>query len=157
MLLEAPLAPHTRASFSYKKRRPFQFPFPHQLANATEQDFAALGMGYRSKYLFRLVQQMKDGNLECFLSRLSLLKGQELQKTLCSLYGVGPKVADCIALFALHRLGPVSGGNSHFQAVLSQYYPLGFPEERYAGFQGVMQQHLFYCHRLGVLESQQPA
>lgn len=152
----SPIAPIPELAFPTKKEDLFQFPFPHQLANATEQDFAALGMGYRSKYLFRLVQQMKDGNLECFLSRLSLLKGQELQKTLCSLYGVGPKVADCIALFALHRLDrfPV---DTHISAVLSQYYPLGFPEERYAGFQGVMQQYLFYCHRLGVLESQQPA
>ena len=70
----------------------------------------------------------------------------------CSLYGVGPKVADCIALFALHRLDrfPV---DTHISAVLSQYYPLGFPEERYAGFQGVMP--VSYTH-LDVYKRQAP-
>lgn len=151
----SPLAFTSGSAFSIKEEL-FQFPSPDQLAHATEQDFADLGMGIRAKYLFRLVQQMKNGNWEGFLSQLSSLKGQELQKTLCSLYGVGPKVADCIALFGLHRLDrfPV---DTHISAVLSQYYPLGFPEERYLGFQGVMQQYLFYCHRLGLLESQQPA
>ena len=60
-------------------------------------------------------------------------------------------------VWGFEYMGTTRTVDTHISAVLSQYYPLGFPEERYAGFQGVMQQYLFYCHRLGVLESQQPA
>ena len=59
------------------------------------------------------------------------------------LSGVGGKVADCICLFALHHLEafPV---DTHIKKVLDEQYPEGFPFERYAGFQGVLQQYIFY-------------
>lgn len=62
---------------------------------------------------------------------------------LMRLCGVGGKVADCICLFALHHLEafPV---DTHIKKVLEEQYPEGFPFERYAGFQGVLQQYIFY-------------
>ena len=67
----------------------------------------------------------------------------EARKELMKLCGVGGKVADCICLFALHHLEafPV---DTHIKKVLDARYPEGFPFDRYQGFQGVLQQYIFY-------------
>ena len=62
---------------------------------------------------------------------------------LLKLFGVGEKVADCICLFALHHLDafPV---DTHIRQVLEQHYKRGFPNRRYKGIRGIMQQYIFY-------------
>ena len=64
------------------------------------------------------------------------------------MYGVGTKVAACIALFGLHRLEafPV---DTHIRQALERHYPQGFPE-KYRDFQGVLQQYMFTesCFRI---------
>ena len=62
---------------------------------------------------------------------------------LMTLFGVGEKVADCICLFSLHQLQafPV---DTHIRQVLDIHYKRGFPNRRYRGIQGVMQQYIFY-------------
>lgn len=123
----------------------YAFPSPEQLREATLEDFTAAGLGYRAKYLLRLVKDMKDGGLQSFLEKAEKLEDHQVRRLLLELYGIGPKVADCIALFGLHRLNmfPV---DTHISAVLSEVYPQGFPREFYHGFCGVMQQYLFYYH-----------
>ena len=68
---------------------------------------------------------------------------REARAELLKLYGVGPKVADCICLFGLHQLEafPV---DTHIRQALEKHYPEGFPFEKYSGFQGVLQQFIFY-------------
>lgn len=53
------------------------------------------------------------------------------------------KVADCICLFALHELDafPV---DTHIRQALDAHYKRGFPNRRYKGMRGVMQQYIFY-------------
>ena len=65
------------------------------------------------------------------------------KEELLKCYGVGEKVADCICLFALHDLDafPV---DTHIRQVLDEHYRRGFPNRRYMGFRGVMQQYIFY-------------
>ena len=65
------------------------------------------------------------------------------RKELLGLYGVGEKVADCICLFGLHQLDafPV---DTHIRQALDVHYKRGFPNRRYKGCRGVMQQYIFY-------------
>jgi N-glycosylase/DNA lyase len=60
--------------------------------------------------------------------------------------GVGPKVANCVALFGYHRIEafPVDVWISR---VLAEHYPQGFPFGLYEGFAGVIQQYMFYYAR----------
>ena len=69
---------------------------------------------------------------------------QELLK----LFGVGEKVADCICLFGLHHLEafPV---DTHISQALAGHYKRGFPNRRYKGVQGIMQQYIFYYELFG--------
>ena len=57
-------------------------------------------------------------------------------------------MADCICLFALHHLEafPV---DTHIRQALERHYRRGFPNRRYRGFQGVMQQYIFYYELTG--------
>ena len=77
----------------------FAFPTREQLLTATEGDFAALGAGYRAKYLFQVLRQIDEKTL----AEWQNLATGELRAKLVSLAGVGPKVADCILLFGYGR------------------------------------------------------
>lgn len=72
----------------------------------------------------------------------------QAKEELLKLYGIGVKVADCICLFALHHLEafPV---DTHIKQVCDKHYPTGFPDSLYAGYQGVLQQYIFYYELFG--------
>ena len=74
------------------------------------------------------------------------LNDSDLHKALLSCYGVGEKVANCVALFGYHRIGafPVDVWIDRIQ---KEHYNGHFPVEKYEGFAGVLQQYLFYYER----------
>lgn len=117
------------------------FPGPGELARATEADLRACNLGYRSRYIRKTVEMVLGGEVD--LKALEGMDYSAARAELMRLSGVGGKVADCICLFALHHLEafPV---DTHIKKVLDEQYPEGFPFERYAGFQGVLQQYIFY-------------
>ena len=77
----------------------YAFPTHKQLLQATEEDFGRLGAGYRAKYLFNVLRQIDEKTLEEWKNLDTLT----LRKKLIGLSGVGPKVADCILLFAFEK------------------------------------------------------
>jgi len=80
----------------------YTFPTPKQLANATNQDLTACGLGYRAKYVKWTSKRIFENTFE--LESLRQLPCEQAKKALCTLPGVGPKVADCILLFSLEKL-----------------------------------------------------
>ena len=68
---------------------------------------------------------------------------KKAKEELLKLFGVGEKVADCICLFGLHHLQafPV---DTHIRQALERHYKRGFPRRRYKGYEGVLQQYIFY-------------
>ncbi len=79
----------------------YAFPTPQQLKNATTQDFANLGAGYRSEYLVKTIKSLQSPEYD--IDYLKTLPTTELKTKLLSLLGIGPKVADCILLFGFSR------------------------------------------------------
>ena len=63
------------------------------LTNTKEEDFRNLGFGYRSKYLFNLIN-----NFPSFLYEKNN-DSELLNEKLKQIQGIGQKVADCIQLF----------------------------------------------------------
>lgn len=122
----------------------YTFPRPGALKGVTEEEWKAAGLGYRAKYLPALVHQAENG----LLSQLEAADHPAAKQLLLSNYGIGKKVADCICLFGLHHKEafPV---DTHIQKILALHYPNGFPEARYLGVQGLIQQYLFYYHLHG--------
>ena len=82
----------------------FAFPTLATLADATEDDLRDMGLGYRAKYIVgtRDLLQTKGGE-EFLLGLRSIGDCQMVQEELINFSGVGRKVADCIALFALDQ------------------------------------------------------
>ncbi|MCL2555522.1 MAG: hypothetical protein FWE03_00690 [Firmicutes bacterium] len=78
----------------------YSFPALSDLQNIDESSFKEFGCGYRSSYLVKAIQQLKDLDLE-FLKTLS---NDQLMHVLLKIQGVGKKVASCIMLFCFHRL-----------------------------------------------------
>ena len=125
----------------------YSFPTPQQLSGATEEELRRLGMGYRARYIVETTRSILEG--EVSLEKLYQMKYyRRARKELMKLSGVGEKVADCICLFALHHMDafPI---DTHIRQVLDEHYRRGFPNRRYHGMRGIMQQYIFYYELIG--------
>jgi len=79
----------------------FTFPTPEMLACASAESLATCGLGYRAKYVHATSKRIFENDFE--LESLRQLPYMQAKKQLCSLAGVGPKVADCVLLFSLGK------------------------------------------------------
>lgn len=82
-------------------REYFAFPKSSVLAALTEEDFRALGTGYRAPYILRAARDVEDGIIT--EEELLSLPTVEARKRLLKMYGVGDKVCDCVMLFSLAK------------------------------------------------------
>jgi N-glycosylase/DNA lyase len=78
------------------------FPSALRLAECSEKDLRKCALGYRAKNLLRTARLVASGKAN--LEEWSRSPDPELREHLCSLPGVGPKVANCVMLFAYERL-----------------------------------------------------
>jgi len=119
----------------------YAFPTAEALALATEEQLRECNLGYRVKYVLDTARKVCFGDIS--LNSLHDMTYKAARKELLGLYGVGEKVADCICLFGLHQLDafPV---DTHIRQALDAHYKRGFPNRRYKGCRGVMQQYIFY-------------
>jgi len=83
----------------------FLFPKPEKLANTSIADIAKCGLGYRSKYVKEAAIAVNDGMIN--FTSLKKLDYHDARDTLCQVFGIGKKVADCILLFSLDKLEAV--------------------------------------------------
>ncbi|MDD4081412.1 MAG: DNA glycosylase [Eubacteriales bacterium] len=116
------------------------FPAPEALAGASLEGLLACSLGYRAKYILETSRMVHAGKPA--LNGLHALDDKGLLAALLPLPGVGIIVANCVLLFAFHRLDafPV---DVWIERVLASQFPEGFPFERFPGVSGVLQQHLF--------------
>lgn len=130
-----------KAGYSY-----YAFPKPEALAGLGEDDLKECNLGYRSKYVVRTAKMAADTEVD--LQKIEQSTYPKAKEELMKFYGVGSKVADCICLFALHQMEafPV---DTHISQALREHYPNGFPMEDYPGFQGILQQYIFYYELMG--------
>lgn len=119
----------------------YSFPRPEAFAGLPEDALMDCNLGYRSKYVVRSANQILDG--EVSLEDIQNMPYRQARQELLKLFGVGEKVADCICLFSRHDLDafPI---DTHIKKALDQHYKRGFPNRRYKGFRGVVQQYIFY-------------
>jgi N-glycosylase/DNA lyase len=134
----------------------YTFPSPHRLAKASEKELRNCKLGYRAKNLRATAQLVSNG--EADLERWSVLPDAELRKRLCALPGVGPKIANCVMLFAYERLRafPI---DVWIERVLRQHYLSRrmkmtahrireFSETYFGEYGGYAQQYLFHHARM---------
>lgn len=127
-----------------KENEIYAFPTPEELASLSLSRLQELSLGYRAKYIYDTAKKVASGEIN--LKNWEDLNDSDLHKALLSCYGVGEKVANCVALFGYHRIGafPVDVWIDRIQ---KEHYNGHFPVEKYEGFAGVLQQYLFYYER----------
>lgn len=132
-----------------------RFPSPDALAAAGEARLRSCKLGYRAGYLASAARMVAEGRLD--LSALGHVEYQEALRRLLDVPGVGPKVANCVLLFA----------HGHPEAfpvdvwVAKSLHRLYFPRrrlkrdalsrfitKRFAPHPGYAQQYLFHYERL---------
>lgn len=79
------------------------FPSLERVAEAGPAWFRARGFGYRSEQLVGAARMAADRGGEPWLAGLRERPYSEAVRELRTLPGVGPKVADCVALYGLHH------------------------------------------------------
>ncbi len=119
------------------------FPTREQLYNMGEETIRSCGAGYRDKYLCRAAEFFLSHSVESELQGLSY---KDAKKYLRQITGVGPKVADCICLFALGYKDAFPR-DVWIKRIEAERFDGCFPEEKALGAAGVMQQYMFYYER----------
>ena len=135
----------------------YTFASPRRLAQASEKELRDCKLGYRAKNLRATARLVSSGQAD--LEAWSALSDAELRKQLCALPGVGPKIANCVMLFAYERLRafPI---DVWIERVLRQHYFSGrrkmtaqrlrqFSETYFGEHGGYAQQYLFHHARSG--------
>ena len=134
----------------------YTFASPRRVAQASEKGLRDCKLGYRAKNLRATARFVSSG--EADLEAWSALSDAELRKQLCALPGVGPKIANCVMLFAYERLRafPI---DVWIERVLRQHYFSGrrkmtaqrlrqFSETYFGEHGGYAQQYLFHHARM---------
>lgn len=122
----------------FGRKFPATLPWASEIIAAGPGALEGLGLGYRSKYLWNLA-----ANWEKIVDQLWKEDSYENHfRTLCGVYGIGPKVANCICLFGLHDLDavPVDVWMSRIiERAMGGMFPTNISGA------GVLQQYLFYA------------
>ncbi|MGB8169110.1 MAG: DNA glycosylase [Chthoniobacteraceae bacterium] len=139
-------------------REMFAYPSPAALARLEEADLRACALGYRAKNLLGAARMIAEGEVD--LAAVAELDDVNAHAALCTLPGVGPKVANCALLFGFERLRafPI---DVWIERVLRTIY---FPRKRkvttkrlrefsasyFGAYGGYAQQYLFHHARTGL-------
>ncbi|XP_031490444.1 N-glycosylase/DNA lyase OGG1 [Nymphaea colorata] len=101
----------------------YEFPSLEELAHVSEERLRNAGFGYRARYIAGTVKALlsKPGGGVEWLSSLRKLELQEATASLCTLPGIGPKVAACVALFSLDQNQAVPV-DTHVWQIATRYF-----------------------------------
>ncbi|XP_069062245.1 N-glycosylase/DNA lyase isoform X2 [Pleurodeles waltl] len=102
----------------------FTFPSLKALAaDDAEARLRDLGFGYRAKFISQSAQTILKEHGPDWLPSLRSIPYEEAKSALCSLPGVGAKVADCVCLMALDKPGAVPVDTHVWQIAKRDYMP----------------------------------
>lgn len=116
----------------------YAFPTAERVAQLDEEQLKAIGCGYRAGYITAVSRAVAEGKFE--LEPLRTMEVQAARDALTSLHGVGPKVADCVLLYGLHRLDALPRDVWIKRALEGEFKGTPIVDSPYAG---VAQQYIF--------------
>lgn len=121
----------------------YAFPSPKELSAYTAEELAPLRAGFRAKYLADAAQRVSQGELN--LEALKSGSTEAARERLMTVHGVGPKVADCVLLYGLHRTDcfPMDVWMKRAVQLMPELTPADLGESA-----GIAQQYLFHYVRM---------
>jgi N-glycosylase/DNA lyase len=136
-----------------------RFPEPEIIAAIPEEGLRTAGFGYRARTIPHLAHQLLQRGGREWLNQLKQAPYKEAHNELKAMTGIGPKLADCIALFGLHHDEAVPVDTHIWQAMVRLYFPewkdkalteqryyaaADFFRDRLGNLAGWAHQYLFY-------------
>ncbi len=140
------------------------FPTLVQLGAVSEADWRTAGFGYRGRTLPLVVREIESRGGEAWFTNMRTKPYAEMAAELESLPGVGPKLADCIALYAFDRTEAAPVDTHLWQAYVQVYGATGTLtdrtkrdvgdalRDRFGELAGFAQQFLFVAHLRGRIQ-----
>lgn len=122
----------------------YLFPSPQDMKNSLAEELMECGLGYRTKYILDAVYQVNSGALD--LKAIAKYSDEELLEKLQTVYGVGKKVANCIALFAYGRTACVPVDVWISRAIENECKGES-PFSLFDKNAGIIQQYVFYYEK----------
>ncbi|BDF62203.1 8-oxoguanine DNA glycosylase [Christensenellaceae bacterium] len=137
--------------FTFERKTYYRFPEPDALAGLDVETLKECGCGYRAPYLKAAARMVADGFDLCGLARMEYFAAKA---ELIKLPGVGPKVADCILLFAL-GFRDAFPADVWIRRILKEHYGFvgndrqiyEYARNRFGENAGIAQQYLFFWQR----------
>jgi N-glycosylase/DNA lyase len=136
----------------------YAFPPAQRIARANEDDLRECALGYRARNLLATARLVSSSKTK--LEEWSALSDADLGEKLCTLPGVGPKIANCVMLFAYERLRAFPIDVWIERVLKQQYFPRKkkvtelqlreFSETYFGQHGGYAQQYLFHHARTGL-------
>ena len=142
---------------NYDGKDYYAFPTPEELNKVSQEEIRACQTGFRDKYIKSTTESVVKNNEN--IPEYTSLSTDECIKELTKFNGVGPKVADCIALFGMTKIDtfPV---DVWVKRVMQEFYveeDMSLPKirkyalDKFKDLSGYAQQYLFYYAReLGI-------
>lgn len=131
------------------------FPTPQRLASAGESCLRKLGLGFRAPYVVAAAEQVSNGSLD--LDSLIHQPYPTAKARLMECYGIGAKIADCIAVFSLEKLEAFPVDVWVRRALAEWYFPMqkkppdramvAWAQNYFGQYAGYSQQYLFHGRR----------
>ena len=122
----------------------YLFPRVEDIADATLEDLSGLGLSYRKPYVQEAVEKVASGAID--FEELGTFSDKDMTEELKIINGVGDKIANCVALFAYHRVDRVPIDIWIRRAIEEDFGG----ENIFAQFgknAGILQQYIFYRKR----------
>ncbi len=126
--------------------KPYGLNFPSAaiLASFTEEYYKQLGLGYRSKYILNIARAVSSNQLN--LNELKKMTCEAAIKYLKNFSGIGDKVANCIALFGLHKTEAFPK-DVWIKRIIKEHYGNKFDISYFQKYAGIVQQYMFFYER----------
>jgi N-glycosylase/DNA lyase len=133
----------------------YVFPASARIAAASEAELRGCALGYRARNLRATARLVSSEEVD--LDQMARLGDTDLRVQLCDCPGVGPKVADCVMLFAYERLGAFPVDVWIGRVLREKYFPRArklnagrlrmFTQKHFGQHGGYAQQYLFHYAR----------
>lgn len=121
----------------------YTFPSAQRVAQLDEPALRAIGSGFRAKYLLAAARMVADGQINW-----EQLRTEEIGKArerLQTIPGVGPKVAECVLLYGLHRLEAFPM-DVWMKRAMQQFFP-AYDAQGFGEYGGIAQQYIYHYSR----------
>lgn len=130
-------------TFGEKIAGGYTFPAAERLAGRTPEELAPLRSGFRAKYILDAAEKVAGGAVD--LPALYAADTDTARAELMKINGVGPKVADCVLLFAYGKIDAFPQ-DVWIKRTLRELFGGTLPDVA-RPYAGIVQQYLFHYAR----------